>query len=375
MTLTSIADYNQKVQNLMVINAFMEEDSKNKPCLMPFTTKGVSQKCLDYIWSESGCDEPSPYTNSNSSTKTLYELIKDAYDYTVKSVNHPTGCYKDPNRKSNADVNYNINNIRMNKFPKKTFIKSGDGKTVQTNYDCGNSCLPEMGCISATYNSSSKKCWTNFGDFSEWKEPLTSTDDKDTAIYWQNLRLDNEKKVLEQEIQEYTRSVTESETRSGAGAGAGSGTGAVSGYGSRSNQTSILDSVLSSLFGGSSNPPPHSVDTKDFATLNQKVSAIDTDRLATAKTLEDYKAQLTEMSNKQEDSNAELKKQLITIALIAVIGILLIFLLSAVVQSMSSSSSGGFSGGGVKKCGYFPLKVFPFNSILLKQIFMKLFKK
>jgi hypothetical protein len=371
MTITSIAEYNQKVQNLNLIEIVMQEYEKKTPCLRyRSTTKGINQECLDYIWKNSYCDGPSPYTVENSSTKTLYELIKDVNDNSARSVNDPTRCHEDPNTAIENLMlsNYNVNNIIMNHFPKKTFIKSGDGNTVQTIDDCKNSCLPETGCISATYNSSSKKCWTNFGEFSEWKEPLTSTDDNDSAIYWQVVRLGNEKKVLEEEIDEYIRNVTESETISGNGSGAGS----------EANQTGMLGSALQSMnssLGGSNSPPPPSVDTKDFNELNQKVIMIDTDRIATTKSLEDYKAQLIEMSNKQEDSNAKLKKELITIALIAVIGILLIFLLSAVVQSMNSSNSGGFSGGGVKKCGCFPLKVFPFNSILLKQIFMKLFKK
>jgi len=175
------------------------------------------------------------------------------------------------------------------------------------------------------------------------------------------------------------------------------------------NQISAISQTIASLAGDFTDTKQNiSSITNDYKDIKQKVTTIDTDRAAIAKTLEDYnkklielsnkqevtnatfkkqeesntaalveyKKQLTDMSEKQEDSNDALKKQLITIVIIAVVGILLIFFMAAVVQSLGSSNENSFSGGGAKKCcSNANLKVFPFNSIPLKQIFGKIFKK
>jgi hypothetical protein len=233
-----------------------------------------------------------------------------------------------------------------------TFTKDGAGISVSSLDECKENCLPETGCISATYNLSSKKCWTNIGSLSDWKEPLISTDTNDVAIYYELIQLVNHLVVLNKDLHDYeVANPTTGATSSGSGTDAGSG----SESSSESSMPGILDTVLqiaptviSSLFSGSNTPPPPSVDPKDFAALKQKVGVIDTDRIATAKTLEEYKKQLTEMSKKQDDANADLKKQIITIALIVVVGILLILLLSAIIQSMNSGSNNSFSGGGLR---------------------------
>ena len=90
------------------------------------------------------------------------------------------------------------------------------------------------------------------------------------------------------------------------------------------------------------------VDPKEVDLLKKQFHDLNADRIATAKLLKGYKKQISEMSEKQEDSNEALKKQIVTIALIVVIGILLIFLLSAIMQSFNSSSNNSFSGGGVR---------------------------
>jgi hypothetical protein len=372
MTIANSTQYTQKKAEFDTKYAiFLAEFDrmKSQPCgNYNSTSTNLNIQCLDEVWKQSGCDKQSPYTVVNRSNKTLYDTINDAYKWSSLSNprTHPkSGCYANLNAPADMTKNYNINGVTMKTMNASKFAKDGTGIGVNSLDNCKENCLPETGCISATYNSSTKKCWTNFGSLSDWKEPETSTDPNDVAIYYELIQLLNQLDVLNNDLYNYEVANPATATDSGAGSVSVSGPGS----GSESSQTGILDSVLqsmsSSLLGSSNNPPPPSVDTKDFAALKQKVTVIDTDRIATAKTLEEYKKQLIEMSQKQEDSNAKLKKDLITIALIAVIGILLIFLLSAAVQSMNSGSN-NFSGGGLKKC----------SSILpLKNLFTKLFRK
>jgi hypothetical protein len=343
---------------------------KSQPCgNYNSTSTGLNGLCLNEVWKQSGCDKPSPYTVANSFNNTLYDTINDAYKWSSFSDStHPkTGCYANESAVADTTKNYNINGVQMKTMNASTFTKDGSGITVSSLDDCKQSCLPETGCISATYNSSSKKCWTNFGALSDWKEPLISTDTNDVAIYYELIQLLNQLVVLNKELHDYEVANPASSADSGTtevGGGTGSESGANAELGPNMLETilQMAPTVISSLF---KNPPSSpSIDPKDFEALKQKVGVIDTDRIATAKTLEEYKKQISEMQASQEDSNAALKKQMITIALIVVIGILLIFLLSAIMQSFNSNSNNSFSGGGAR------------NTIgSWKNMFTKLFRK
>jgi hypothetical protein len=376
MVITTLAGYNQKITELETkYNKFLTEYArlKNMPCGVENSiSTGLGQSCLDDIWNKSGCDKkPSPYTVTNNYDNTLYDTIDDAYKWASFSDSaHPkNGCYTNATATAKTTKDYNINNITMTTLPKSAFSKNGVGITAPTINDCKEKCLPETGCISATYNSSSKKCWTNMGSMTEWKEPLISTDMNDTAIYYENIQLVNQLIALNQELQDYENKIattqntgtgTSSVTRTTSNTGSSSNTGSTSSQPPPNFLEGVLQmapTILSSIFG--QNSTEEEIDPKDFAALKKKVGVIDTDRIQTAKTLELYKQQLLEMSKKQEDSNAELKKQIITIMIIVVIGILLIFILSAIMQSFNSSNSNGFMGGGKSSCGSFPFSLKP----------------
>lgn len=412
MTITNVTQYNQKKTEFETkYTTFITEYDrlKSQPCgNYNSMSRGLNSLCLNEVWKQSGCDKPSPYNVVNSFNNTLYDKINDAYKWSsFIDTEHPkTGCYTNAAAVADTTKTYNINGIQMKTVNASTFTKDGVGITASSLDDCKEKCLPETGCISATYNLSSKKCWTNIGSLSEWKEPSISTDTNDVAIYYELVQLLNQLVALNKELHDYEVA----NPTSGSGAGAGTtdstctqstcaaagqggckapcswnqhgyctcggtgGSGPVTstesesgtGFESGSSMPGILDTVLqiaptviSSLFGSANNnPPPHSVNSNEFAALKQKVGVIDTDRIATAKTLEEYKKQFTEMSKKQDDANADLKKQMITIALITVVGILLIFLLSAMVQSMNSGSNNSFSGGGLRKLGSWKNMIF-----------------
>ena len=361
MVITTLDDYNQKKTEFYTkYDKFLTEYArlKNMPCGDENSiSTGLGQSCLDDIWKKSGCDVSSPYTVKTNYDNTLYDTIDDAYKWASFSDDaHPkNGCYTNATATAKTSKDYNINNISMTKLPKSTFSKDGVGITAQTIDDCVEKCLPETGCISATYNSQSKKCWTNIGSMTEWKDPLISTDVNDTAIYYENIQLLNQLIALNQELQDYE------ETSSGTSSQGTQGTSSQGTTASQQGQGGLFDSVIqmaptiiSSLFG--QNSTEEEIDPKDFAALKKKVGIIDTDRVQTAKTLELYKQQLLEMTKKQEDSNTELKKQIITIMIVVVIGILLIFILAAIMQSFNSSNSNGFMGGGKRSCSSFSLK-------------------
>jgi hypothetical protein len=372
MTITNTEQYNIKKSEFDSKYAtFIAEFNrlKAKPCVKySSNSTGIDGLCLDDIWRQSGCDKKSPYTPDNTSNNTLYDIINDAYKWSSFSYsNHPNmGCYTSTNAVANTTKNYNVNDVTFTTINGSTFTKDGKGISVSNIEDCKEKCLPETGCISATYNSSSKKCWTNFGSLSDWKEPMKSSYSTDVAIYYGMFQMINQLSLLNKELYEYEISsvtgsgnnrhlIDESNSTSydsghySSDSYQSSNTGQISNSdGKPPDAQSIFDTifqiaptVIQSLFGETNN----SVEPNEFAALKQKVGVIDTDRIATAKTLEEYKKQLIEMSKQQEDSNAELKKQLISIALITVIGILLILLLSAIIQSMNSGPP-SFSGGG-----------------------------
>jgi hypothetical protein len=447
----------------------------------------LDTKCFDDVWKRVGCDQKQPYTEENTTGWSYYDLIDDAYKWsTFSDDKHPKiGCYKNPNADPNPNPKDYAKGVldKMKTEKGMTFEKNGQGVDAKSAYDCGQICLRQKDCTTATFNSTQGKCWTNdnMGMWTDYVDYKPSNDAGDVAIYNKLIRETKQLYDLNEELAEYDMRVNNIQfgpifapgsgngynVQDGSGRDSGSRVGrggndrgsddrgSLSNIGGGGNEqtsivapsapakyvetspaTPVLQNVLdkisaisqtiASLAGDFTDTKKNiSSITNDYKDIKQniyslstdvtdtkqKVTTIDTDRAAIAKTLEEYNKKLTELSNKQEttnatfatfkkqeasntaalleykqqladmsqkqdESNAELKKQVITIVIIAVVGIVLIFLMAAAVQSMGSSNQNDFSGGGAKKiCSGVPLKVFPFNSILLKQMFKNLFKK
>jgi hypothetical protein len=501
MTIATNEEYERKRIDFDTRKQILDRALENiwtVPCSIQLNTE-----CFDDVWKRVGCDQNQPYTEKNTRGWSYYDLIDDAYKWsTFSDDKHPKiGCYKNPNADPNPNPKDYAKSVldKMKTEKGMTFEKNGQGVDAKSEYDCGQICLRQKDCTTATFNSTQGKCWTNdnMGMWTDYVDYKPSNDAGDVAIYNKLIRETKQLYDLNEELAEYDMRVNniqfgpifapgsgtgynfqdgngldygdgrDSGSRVGRGGndrgsddrgsddrgsddrgsryniGGGNGRYSGSRVGAGDDETSIvapsapvlqnvLDKIsaisqtIASLAGDFTDTKKNiSSITNDYKDIKQniyslstdvtdtkqKVTTIDTDRAAIAKTLEEYNKKLTELSNKQEatnatfatfkkqeasntaalleykneltdmsqkqdESNAELKKQVITIVIIAVVGIVLIFLMAAAVQSMGSSNQNDFSGGGAKKiCSGVPLKVFPFNSISLKHMFKNLFNK
>ena len=412
MTITTRAEYNTKRDDFVskfgafVILYLMAIE---QPCIKYDTnSKGVNQKCLDDIWSRYGCDQDSPYTVKNQAKKTYGQIVQDAYSYsTGKDKDHPkTGCYKNPDdawKRTEPNV-FELNH--MQPIPGKKFVKNDNPiKSISSHEKCAENCTPQSSCISATYNSTSKKCWVNRGTYADWKPPVKGSDN-DTAITSVAYSMLYELEQMNKELHDYEvkNNIKRSKIPSNGNLNKTVNTLPSKIYYFMTNQTPPSDKNDNTSSNGSTQkctestcsevgeggckapcgwnengycvcggtggvdpstaeeetiddadvPPDSSVDPKDVAVLKKELTDLKGDRIQTKKLLDDYKKKLTDMQASQDDSYAALKKQLLTVLLIAVVGILLILLLSSIVQSFRSND--GMSGGGMKSCSSWPFK-------------------
>jgi len=381
MTITTRDDYDTKRKDFVskfdgfIILYLMAIE---QPCIQYDTkSKGVSQKCLDSTWESLGCNKDSPYTFENQSKKTYGQIAEDAYKYSIGSdKDHlKTDCYKDPeNTWTRSEPNvFSLNH--MESVAGKMFVKNDNPiKSVSSAEKCAENCTPQSNCISATYNSTSQKCWLNTGTYADWK-PSVKGSNNDTAITSIAYSMLYELEQLNKELHDYE--VKNKISRNN--------------IPSTGNLNKTVNTIPSKIYYFMTNqqppsdkkddkekkddkddedntdsadntdtaddayiPPDSSVDPKDVAVLKKELKDLKGDRIKTKKLLDDYKNKLTDLQVSQADSYATLKKQLLTVLLIAVVGILLILLLSSIMQSFRSND--GMSGGGMKKCSSWPFK-------------------
>jgi hypothetical protein len=387
MTIATKEEYEQKKMalNMQYAGSIMILKTDFLRCMIYDTdSKGVSQECLDQIWRSPGgpgCDKPSPYTAANQANKTYGQIVNDIYNL----ANGPdaSGCYIDTTRRGPPTPSVSeMNNII--KMKGKSFAKNNNPVNGSSEELCAANCGRQSNCYSATYNSDSKNCWINTGSYSDWKPPVdgSANDIAFVSVIYQAI---HEMESLNNELHEYEVKNNINQLVIPSSGNLNKLLNDIPGKlykyltnkdlptanGSTPSGTTptCTASTCSAAGDGSCKPPcgwnennycvcggTGGKDPTGLNTTTGDIKDLNADRIATAKTLEDYKKQLADLMAKQDDSNAALKKQIITIILIVVIGILLILLLSAVAQSMTSSNSGGFSGGSVKKYYSFPLK-------------------
>ena len=414
MTITTRADYDTKIKDFdskffgFIILYLM---AIQQPCIQyDSNSKGVNQKCLDSTWTTAaGCDMVSPYTVANQANKTYGQIVKDAYKYSNGSdENHPkTVCYKNPDLHTRSLTKPNVFELNhMQPIPGKKFVKNDNPiKSISSPEKCAENCTPQSNCISATYNSSKQKCWLNTGTYAEWKPPVKGSDN-DTAITSVAYSMLYELEELNKELHDYEvkNNIKRSKIPSTGNLNKTVNTLPSKIYYFMTNQTPPSDkkdntssngsrqkctaSTCSAAGDGSCKapcgwnennycvcggtggsapstgeekttddadlPPDSSVDPKDVALLKKELTDLKGDRKKTQTLLDDYKNKLTDLQASQADSYAALKKQLLTVVLIAVVGILLIILLSSIMQSFRSND--GMSGGGMKNCVSWPFK-------------------
>ena len=403
MTITTKQEYEQKKRSFQeqhMIFSGVYSHFINMPCaIYDSNSKGVNQQCLDSIWKQQNgpmCDKPSPYTTANQANKTYGQIIKDTFNLAKEK---PGDCYTDSNRKFYMDTPSVANINYMVTYTGKSFAKNNNPILNMGSEDmCASNCTSQSNCVSATYNSDSKKCWLNIGTYADWKPPVDGSAN-DVAFVNQLYKGLYELETLNNELHEYevknniskttvfpskgnlnkflndipgkaykfltnkevpnsgggTNSTCDASTCSAAGEG---GCEAPCGW----NENNYC------VCGGTGGKAPatedpatediadeepksfddifedDSVDPKEVDLLKKQFSDLNSDRIATAKLLKKYKQTITDIQMKQENTNEALKKQIITMILISVVGILLILLLSAIMQSFRSNSS-GMSGG------------------------------
>lgn len=411
MTITTRADYDTKIKDFnskffgFIILYLM---AIQQPCIQyDSNSKGVNQKCLDMIWTGGGggCDQVSPYTAANQANKTYGQIVEDVVKYSNGSdENHPkTGCYKNPDLHTGSRTNPSAIDINyMTSATGKKFHKNNNPlKSVSSPEKCAESCTPQSSCISATYNATSQKCWLNTGTYADWKPP-TDVSGNDVAITSVAYGMLYELEQLNKDLHDYEvknnikridipstgnlnktvntipskiyyfmtnqeppsdkkdDSASETCTASTCSAAGDGSCPAPCGW-NENNYCVCGGTGGSDPSSGEEEtgddadvPPDSSVDPNDVALLKKELTDLKGDRTKTQTLLDDYKIKLSDLQVSQADSYDALKKQLLTVVLIAVVGILLIILLSSIMQSFRSND--GMSGGGMKNCVSWPFK-------------------
>ena len=408
MTITTRTDYDTKIKDFdskfsgFIILYLM---AIQQPCIQyDSNSKGVNQKCLDMTWTGGGggCDQVSPYTAANQANKTYGQIVEDVVKYSNGSdENHPkTGCYKNPDLHTGSRTNPSVFELNhMQPIPGKKFFRNNNPiKSVTSPEKCAENCTPQSSCISATYNSTSQKCWLNTGTYADWKPP-TDVSGNYVAITSVAYGMLYDLELMNKKLHDYEvkNNITRSKIPSTGNLNKTVNTIPSKIYYFMTNQEppsvkseddSASDETCTastcSAAGDGSCPAPcgwnennycvcggtggsdpstgddadlpsdSSVDPNDVALLKKELTDLKGDRIQTQTLLDDYKNKLTDLQVSQDDSYAALKKQLLTVVLIAVVGILLIMLLSSIMQSFRSND--GMSGGGMKNCVSWPFK-------------------
>jgi len=407
MTITTRADYDTKIQDFnskffgFIILYLMAIE---QPCIQyDSNSKGVNQKCLDSTWTDGGggCDQVSPYTAANQANKTYGQIVEDVVKYSNGSdENHPkSSCYKNPDLHTGSRPQPNVFGLNhMQPIPGKKFVKNDNPiKSISSPEKCAENCTPQSSCISATYNATSQKCWLNTGTYADWKPP-TDVSGNYVAITSVAYSMLYELEQMNKELHDYEvkNNIKRSKIPSTGNLNKTVNTIPSKIYYFMTNQEPPSDKKDDSasdetctastcsaagdgscpapcgwnennycVCGGTGGsdpstaddadvPPDSSVDPKDVALLKKELTDLKGDRTKTQTLLDDYKIKLSDLQASQADSYAALKKQLLTVLLIAVVGILLIMLLSSIMQSFRSND--GMSGGGMKNCVSWPFK-------------------
>lgn len=147
-------------------------------------SKGIDQKCYNYIWKKSGCGsgtiQPAPSANSSWALgQTLNGLIYDSWSWaTLTDTTHREGCYgSSTNYNTSSAPNYNINNEELVSIQGQAFNGTGSAgqSTATTLQDCIASCASLNTCTGATFISN--KCELRTGD-----SPIVPSSQKSYAI-------------------------------------------------------------------------------------------------------------------------------------------------------------------------------------------------
>lgn len=130
-------------------------------------SKGVDQKCYDYIWKKSGCITQAPNANMDwAKQQTLNGLIYDSFLWaTMTDYNHRKGCYGDSTLYSKeTSPNYKINQPELVSIRGQSYIGTGSAgqSNANTLQDCIASCSQNSNCNGATFVSN--RCELRTGD-------------------------------------------------------------------------------------------------------------------------------------------------------------------------------------------------------------------
>jgi len=91
----------------------------------------------------------------------------------------------------------------MGAYKGKSFAKNNNPILNMGSEDmCASNCTSQSNCVSATYNSESKKCWLNIGTYADWKPPVDGSANDFAFVNWSYEMLYN-LESLNNELHEY----------------------------------------------------------------------------------------------------------------------------------------------------------------------------
>jgi len=332
MTIVTKSEYEAtKAIYATKLNEFLSiyNELVDKPCIKyNSNSKGLDKKCLDEVWKKAGCTTTSPYTEDTMKDKTLNDMISDAYSWATNTgAEERTKCYGTATTGfRTTPKDFNINEFKMTNETGKGFTKDGVGISSDSLAECSNSCLPGSGCISSTYNSTQKKCWSNVGTYSSLKDP-TTTNASDTAIYYKGFQMLNELDAMNKELSDYETKQEEDDKKSK----------------DDDKDKSNNDKKYKPWDNDEWDKNMRYSDEKFFE-LEKK---IDSDRAEMQKMLEKYRKDLSgssEISGLFNQPMTEETKRILIYVLIGIVSLIGIFILYKLVMMVSDLFSSGSSG-------------------------------
>lgn len=143
-------------------------NTSSNPCEnYQLSSKGVSQECMNKIWSDQGCSTKAPTMNDFLKNQTYDTLVKIFYaGATEPGKYHRESCYgNSTNYTTKTTPTYSLGK-EFNELPGRTWwgtygIKEG---TVGTKEECISMCASNKSCSGATFNPVKRYCWARGGD-------------------------------------------------------------------------------------------------------------------------------------------------------------------------------------------------------------------
>lgn len=173
-----LKQYQESLNNYISI---MQTNSANPCNSYSASSIGLSQDCIDKIWSDQKCTAPDMIQSSSVSSQTLDDIVQTAFTTaTSTDTTDRQNCYGTSTTYSTATAPVYPNQVEFTTLPERAWWGTGSSATsgpATSDSECQGMCSADPTCSGATFNSGKQYCWTRTGE-----APLNPAESGDFAI-------------------------------------------------------------------------------------------------------------------------------------------------------------------------------------------------